>query len=327
MPLLIPYYEPALSYGDNTLQPPTRLVTPIQGAAWNRGDIVVLATTGSVTVPPGNGAGGLAGVYGPAASAITVAGYAVAGAPAQAYWIIVAYNDNSTGISLPSQEILYQAPAGYVPAVTVSVTGEPPGSGYFHTYIGIQPGNEYKQDASATALGSTFNAAYPLTNYQGANQGATNLSGSILGLAQTGNASTFGAYPGGQYVSPQNAFGTTSDFPPLTPSELYQLYVIDLHEVLVEMSLVQSYSLYNSLIGTTVGLNLATAIGGGSVFVADPSQSNKVGTIVDIAQGAPPLIISNASATSGNALGPGPTGSPGDFGGRVIVRFTSTALV
>lgn len=331
MPLTQPYYRPQLSYGNNTLQPPTRLVTPQQGAAWNADDIVVLATTGSITSPPGNGTGALAGIAGPATSAITVAGYAVTGAPAQAYWIIVAYsNSGGTAISQPSQEIYYQAAAGYVPAVTVSTTGEPSSSGYFQTYIGTLPGTEALQNtqSSPTALGSAYDAAYPLANSQGANQGATNQSGNILGLAQSPSTSTFGAFPGGAYVPSDRAYGSTSDFPPLAQTnELFQLYVIDLSLVNLEMSLSQSYGYYQTLVGTEVGLNLAAATGGGYVFIADPSQSNKVARIVDLATGVPPLIISNATATSGTALGPGPTGSYGDFGGRVIVEFLSSALL
>jgi hypothetical protein len=316
-----------LSYGDTTLQPPTKLVTPIQNASWIRGDIVVLQTTGSITVPPGNGSGAYVGQGGPPGSAITFGTTASAGAPQQAYWVVTTYVVAGSE-SQASAEQIVNCPAGYVPTVSVASGGSAPsGATGFNTYVGVYPANEFLQNSSATSLGSTFTVVYPLTNCQGANRGLTNLTGSILGMAQSDSTATFGAYSGGSYVSDQLAFGSTSDFPPLTPAELYQLYVIDLRLVQLEISLSQAYGFYNSLQGTTVGLNWANATGGGTIVIADPAQANKVATIVDLAQGVPPLLISPATASGGTAQGPGITGNPGDYGGRVIVRFTGTTLV
>lgn len=326
MSLLIPYYEPQLAPTDSKIQPNTALVTPIQGAGWKRGDIVVQQTVGTATLPPGNGTGTLAGVAGPLASAVTLGTYAVAGAPTQTYWIVVTYAA-SGGESQASQEFTITCPAGYVPSVTVASAGAPGAATSFNWYASILPGSELKQNAAIVTLGTASNGANPLTNAVGANVGATNLSGNILGLAQTDNLSSFGAYPGGSFVSPQNAFGATSDFPPMTPSELSQLYIVTLYNQPLEISLVQSASLSQALVGTQVGLNWASATGGGTIVTADPSQSNKVATIVGIAQGVPPLLISNATATTGTAQGPGPTGNFGDLGGRVIITFLPAALL
>lgn len=322
MPLTIPYYEPQLAPSNSLLQPNTRLVTPVQNGSWKRGDIVYQQTVGSITLPPGNGANALAGVAGPPASAITIANHASSGAPALPYYIICSYTDGGTGESQSSTEILYNCPAGYVPAVTVSSTGKPSAATDFNVYAGILPGTEVQQ-TTATALGSASNLAYPLTNSRGANAISSNPSGSLLGLAQEGSARTFGAFPGGTYIDPKSAFGATADFPPLAPTELYSLYLISLVNQPLEISLSQAYAMNAGLQDTQVGLTVDATTG---IVYADPAASNKVATITDIPQSVPALIINNATASSGNAVGPGPTGSPGDLGGRVIITFLSTAL-
>lgn len=320
--LTIPYYEPQLAPSNSILQPNTRLVTPSQSGSWKRGDIVFQQTTGSITLPPGNGANALAGVAGPATSAITIANHAVAGAPAQSYYIICTYTDGGTGESQSSSEILYNCPAGNVPAVTVASAGKPSAATDFNVYAGILPGTEVQQ-TTATVLGSTSNLAYPLTNNRGGNVISSNPSGNILGLAQEASNRTFGAFPGGTYIDPKSAYGATADFPPLAPTELSQLYLISLVNQPLEISLSQAYAMNANLQDTQVGLTVDATSGW---VYADPAASNKVATITDIPQSVPALIISNATASSGNALGPGPTGQPGDLGGRVIITFLSTAL-
>jgi hypothetical protein len=78
-----------------------------------------------------------------------------------------------------------------------------------------------------------------------------------------------------------------------------------------EMSLVQAW--YPSLLYTTCGVAYNAAA---NTFVADTSQSNKILTIVDKAQGP-------TSAVWGDNLG-----GVGDIGARVIVSVTTaTALI
>lgn len=317
--LLIPYYEPQLAPSNSVFQPNPFLVTPAQNASWKRGDILAQVTTGSITPVPGNGANALAGVAGPAASAITITNHASTGAPALAYYIVATYTDGGTGESKASAEILYNAPAGYVPEVTVASAGAPSGATDFNVYAGLAPGGAVQQ-TTGTALGSASDLAYPLTNSRGANAITSNPSANLLGIAQSSSDSTFGAFPGGTYIPKTSAFGATADFPPIAPGELGQLYCISLNGQPLEISLSQAYALEKSLEGTSVGLTVDATSGW---VYADPAASNKVARIQGVQSNIPALIISNATATSGNALGPGPTGQYGDLGGRVIITFTS----
>lgn len=302
----IPYFEP--QWVRNTLanEPEQLLYAPAPGQFWRRGSFLIPVTTGSIVAPPG-GVGTLATTPGPAASAVTLSYSASAGAPGGSSWVILTYRGASTAESLPSQEFIVNVPPGNVLTAIVSATGAPALATNFAAYVSQIPGFELLQ-GTVTALGSTFTASNPLADSTGVGQAATNVAGSIAGMAINDSNENFYAGPGGSTnVGSQSLMGSTNSLPPLTPLEPPLDYVLKLNACWIEMNLRQTIPYYPSLIGTQVGLYLDATSGW---FVADTSQSNKVATIVQQAAGVP-----------------GVQGSYGDLGARVVVQFIASTLL
>jgi hypothetical protein len=308
----IGYYEPRLVGSGSIKEPKKFLVNPAQGAAWRRGDIVVQTTTGTITALNPNGNGALASASAPAASAVTLGTSAVAGAPAATYYGAVTYT--ATSQESPPYYFIVNCPAGYLPTVNVASAGAPAGATNQATYLGLFPGYLALQQATktTTALGATFTASNPLTNSTGANRGATNLSGSIIGLADSMSDETYFDGIGGSFTAGRasSRLGATNSVAPLTPTEAPMLYVVGLgFGQLVEMNLNQNTAWSPMLLNTQVGLTLDATTG---FFTVDPTQSNKVAVIVDQRPGV--------------YIGPTASGSSGDIGTRVIVEFLPAAL-
>lgn len=305
-------YSPARIVGSPSIREPKPFVVlPAQNAAWRAGDILIQSTTGTFTAPPSVGVGaGLASASAPAASAVTLGTSASAGAAAATYFIQVTYT--ATGQeTVPSQIFIQNCPAGTVPTVNVASAGAPAAATNFAAYIGLLPGNLSLQQATktTTALGSTFTAAYPLTNSQGANKCATNVSSGILGIAQTDSNALYFSGIGGSMTAGQasSLLGATNTVAPLTPQEAPYLYVTGLgYGQLVEMNLNQNTALTLNLIGSTAGINIDSTTGFPTI---DPTQSNKIFTITDFRQGV--------------FIGPTASGTLGDLGARVIGYFNS----
>lgn len=311
----IQYQPPRIVGTGNIKEPKPFVVLPTQNAAWRAGDILVQSTTGTITNPPAVGSGSLASALAPGAtgaSAITLGTSASAGAPALTYYGVATYTGTSAE-SATSAPFIINCPAGFLPTVTVASAGAPGTATGFNTYLGLYPGQYFKQDASATSLASAFTATYPLANFLGANRGATNLSSNILGIAQTAVDATYFSGIGGAFTAGQNSsqLGSTNTVPPLMPSDAYQLYVTGLgYGQYVELNLNQNTMLTQGILGTTAGLTLDAASG---IWTVDPTQSNKIVTIAEFRQGV--------------AIGPTASGSFGDLGARVVVYFNSGLLL
>lgn len=306
---VIGYMEPRL-VGGGLKEPKPFLGVPAQNAAWRRGSILAVTTTGSITLPPSAASGAnLATAAAPAASAVTTGTSASAGAPAQTYYAVVTYT--ATGQeTLPSQVFVINCPAGTLPTINVASAGAPAGATNFAAYMGTVLGYYSLQQATktTTALGSTFTAANPLTNNQGWNQAATNASSGIVGIAQTASNETYFQGSGGSFnIGPGSLVGANTGIPPLAPLEAQAFYVTGLgYGQQLEMNLPQSLAFYPGLIGTTAGLTLDSTSG---FHICDPSQSNKILTIVDFRQGV--------------YIGQTQQGTVGDYGVRVVVEFNS----
>lgn len=307
----IQYTPPRLVGTGNIKEPKPFTVIPTQNAAWRAGDILVQATTGAITNPPSVGSGGLASAAAPAASAITISTTAVSGAPIATYYGVVTYTGSSAE-SVASAPFIVNCAAGQVPSITVASAGAPGAATGFSSYIGIFPGQYFRQNA-AVSLGSAANCTYPLTNCLGANRAATNMSANILGIAQSSVDATFFAGIGGAISAGQNSsqLGSTNTVAPLIPSDAALLYVTGLgYGQYVELNLNQNTALTINLLNSTAGLTLDASSG---IFTVDPSQSNKVFTITEFRQGV--------------YQGPTASGTFGDLGARVIGFFNSGLLV
>lgn len=307
---VISYQPPRIVGTGNIKEPKPFLVYPTQAAAWRAGDLVVQATTGAIVNAPSVGSGTLAAAAGPALSAVTLGNTAVAGAPITTYYGVVTYTGTSAE-SVPSLPFIVNCPSGQVPSITVAAAGAPGTATGFSTYLGLVPGQYIRQN-TATALGSPANATYPLTNFIGANRGATNLSANILGLAQSASDATFFAGIGGSISAGQNSsqLGATNTIQPLVPSDAAQLYVTGLgYGQYVEFNLINTVALQVGLLGTTAGITLDS---GSGTFVVDPSQSNKIFTIAEFRQGV--------------YQGPTASGTLGDLGARIVGFFNSGLL-
>lgn len=146
---------------------------------------------------------------------------------------------------------------------------------------------------------------------------ATNTASGIAGIVPFGETQIWGQ-PGGSSttnVGPNQLFGY-SQAGTLLPSDSLELAVNSLDSIWLEMSLVNSvqYTSDAAIIGLAVGLLLDT---GTNLFVADSTQSNKVGTV----RGK--VVGPNIFLPSGTVLG---KGQINDFGVRVLVQFTVADL-
>jgi hypothetical protein len=318
--LSIPLQE--ISFGPNEVpqQPIPRLVYPVQGAAWRRGDIIANQAVGTVVSPPAS-AGALAGVAGPALSAITITDATTAGAPALTYFIIATYDDGAGNQSNPSQEIVYNSKAGTTPQVSVASAGAPAGAADWDLYVGLFSGGECLQNEAVIALGASDTVEYPLDNCPGANLCPTNPANTvgILGFADVASNAVFAAgYPGSTFTSPMPAFGPSDSVPPNSPPEVNQIPVISLaNNLLIEINLKKTTPYWPTLDGTPAGLAYDTASG---FWYADPGGSNKALHLVTAVSGAPTV-----NPLTGAPVGSNP-GSFGDFGVRMIASVDPTFL-
>lgn len=310
----VPFLMPKVSQIPGILAPTPRGFFKSQAAAFKQGDFVKLVTTGTATFPAPTG--GLATSAGPAASAVTISYTTSAGAPQQTYYILVTYT--ATGQeSQESQEFNIQVPAGNVPTVSVASAGAPAAATNFAAYIGLLPGQELLQQASktTTALGATFTAANPLTNFVGINQCATNDNANIVGIALHGSNAIW-APQAGPVGNNASLLGGWANPAPLNSIEPAKVMVAQL---LVgtpfEISVKQPW--YDGMAGTTFGLTLDSTSG---YFVADNSQSNKVITVE-----APLAFISMGLAGS-QAPGVPNRAVPGTVGMRVKAYFNAGVI-
>jgi len=307
------FVEPNYVGNAGFTSPIVQTYVPAQLAAFRRGDLLQLITTGTIQAPPATtsgGTGALAGVAGPTASAVTFSTTASAGAAAQTYFYVFTYaNSAGTTESAPSQEFIYSVPAGYKPTVTVSATGAPSGATNYQVYTSVLPQQEVLQNTytAPTALGTAYTVTVPLANNIGVNRGSTNMNTNIAGMAINSSAAVYYSGPGGSFsVNEQSPLGATNSYPPLEPAEIFMIPVIKLsYGTTLEMSLRQP--LYQPVFGNaTAGLYLDPITG---FWVADTSQSNKVLNILQASPGVPSI-----------------QGNVGDIGARVRVQFNAGVL-
>jgi hypothetical protein len=279
-------------------------VQPVQGAVWRPGDVIIPKTVGSNTQPNPNGS--LAALPGPLLSLVTTGISASAGAPQQDYYGIVSYIGAASIESLTSQPFVINCPAGYLPTVSVSATGAPGAATSFATYLATVP-TFYVQQANNTALGATFTAANPLTNAVGYANAATNVSGSIVGIAKEDSSRFFAGFPGGsQQTGARSLFGASPDYQALD----FKVPITKCQNGVFIMPLLQPY--YSGLNNTTAGLSIDTGAtftpNGTNFWLVDTAQSNKVVTIL-------------RRASSGSVVE-----QDGDVGALVFVRFIPSTL-
>jgi hypothetical protein len=265
-------------------------------------------TTGTIVTAPGagGGTGALAGVAGPLPAAVTITPTAVTNAPGGTYYIVVTYA--ATGAeSGPSQEFVANVLPGFMPQVNVVAAGAPAAATSYNYYVGLFPQTEVKQNGAIVTLGTATTVPNPLTNTAGINQAVTNQA-IIYGLAVNSSLATYYSGTGGSFaVNEHSLFGATTSQPPMNPAEVYMGYVIKLFPYLpVEISLINTVAWSQMLVGTQVGLTLDAATGW---FVADPTQSNKVATIVQSSDGDFRTL-----------------GQAGDYGKRVLINFLQSAV-
>lgn len=323
--MALTYREPQIVGSPNIREPRVFLIPPQELAVWRRGDIVVSQTSGTITVPPGNGTGTLTGVAGPITPAQAAASYptltspvtvtqnASAGAPLITYFCQVTYALTGGNESQPSPVFIVNTPPGFLPTISVSATGAPATATSYNLYAGTVPSYLSKQNAAIVAFGTGTALTNPLTNTAGAVRGATNLAGSIYGLAVHGSQENyFDGYAGSGYAgSPSSRLGSSNSMAPLMATEAPLSYVFGLgFGQLVEFSLNTASGAYSPyLINTTAGLTLDATTG---FFTVDTTQANKVCTIVD---SRPGVYIGPTAQNDGTGLG-----------ARVIVEFSSSAL-
>lgn len=307
---LIPYFEPFwVGSGLNEAPTPGEYL-PAPGAAWRRGALLVTSTTGTLTGTLPTPQGSMAALAGPNAAAVTLAASAVSGAPGGTYYVVLTYTATSNE-SLPSQEYVFNALPGNVVSITVASAGAPAAATNFAAYVSFAPQYELLQQASktTTALGSAFIVANPLTNSTGVAGAVTGVSGSIVGLANTDSNEIFFSGTGGSSgVGNQSLLGATNSLPPLLPNDVLLLYVTKLTGgTILEMSMRQTNYWSPSYLGQTAGIYLDATTG---FYTVDPTQTNKVLTIIGTADGVPAIC-----------------GTYGDQGKRVQVQFTAADVI
>jgi hypothetical protein len=270
--------------------------------------LIISDNTGTITLPAPTGS--MAALPGPTAANVTLSSTTSSGAPGGTYYVVTTYTATSNE-SLPGPELVYNALPGYVVTVNVSSTGAPAAATNFAAYISFAPQFEALQQSTktTTALGSTFTAINPLTNSYGVGPAATNVSSGIYGLANTDSNEIFFSGTGGAItVGNQSLMGATNSLPPLLPFDTQGLYVTKLSGgTILEMSMRQTTYWSPTYEGTTAGIYLDSTTG---FYTVDPSQSNKVLTIIGSADGVPSVV-----------------GTYGDQGKRVQVVFTAADVL
>ncbi len=187
------------------------------------------------------------------------------GAPAIpfTYYCVVTYTATGTE-SLVSVPFVINAPAGLLPIVSVSATGEPTGATNFALYAGVYYGAYALQQATrtTTATGATFTLAYPLTNSNGVNQAPSNVTTNIVGIALGDSGSVYALGIGGSAAAGgyNQTLGIWANPPALGSSpEVQYGYVASLVGATFEISLKQAW--YPNLIGASIGITLDAASG------------------------------------------------------------------
>lgn len=280
----------------------------LQGGTFTVGDVVVVGTTGTIVTP----AAAATITSAPLWSGSTTPAFTLtssAGAPATTYWVYVQLTASGPLQGPLSPEITIFAPAGFVPTIT-SPDAATNATNYQVFATNQGPGYEAAQVASiGTALGSTTALANPLTNNTGAKRGATNQAGSgvIIGIAAVNyNAN----YYSGTQSSVRDTFGNTYNTGVNSTNEQLNSQIISGFNAagglqIFEMSLATQY--FPALNNTTAGLLIDTTT---NIFTVDPSQSNKVVTILGPVDG-PSGYFGDGTLTSGK---------------RVFISFVSSAL-
>jgi hypothetical protein len=298
-----PFYIGSPIYSSPLIQ----TYNPAPFAAFRRADFLALTTTGTIVTPPATltgGTGALAGVAGPAASAVTFTQTVSAAAPTATYYVVITYTGTGAE-SAPSQEFIVNSQIGFVPTINVAAAGAPTGATGYSLYIGYFPGTEVRQ-STAVALGTATTTTTPLANSIGVARAATNANANIVGMAVNSSAADYFVGTGGSFlVNEGSTLGATNSLGPLEPNEIFRTPVLKVNNgAMIEISLRQAY--YPALDGTTAGLYLDPVTG---FFVADNSQSNKILNILGQVPGVP--------SVSGNV---------GDVGARVRVQFNSGVI-
>jgi hypothetical protein len=302
----LPYTKPAVVPKAGVLDPAQQLtVFPAPYAVWRRGDFLALETVGDIVNPNPNGS--IAAVI-PTELPI-ISSTASAGAPAVQLFAFYTYIGAGSIESQPSPEFILNVAQGTEATVEIPAANAPAAATDFALYVGQVIGGEWQQVAS-TALGSAATVPYPLTNYQGATRGTTNMNSLIIGMAESDWDVTYAPRAGGPGPGYSNRefFGFDASNSGGN-QEQYQGYYYPLSNRQIEISLVQAW--WPALEQQTAGLLYSTQYG---CFAADTSQSNKVLTIVGKVSGA------------NNPNYGGAVGGNGDTGARIIVQFNSGLL-
>jgi hypothetical protein len=312
-------FEPAWKAVAGITGPVTKQVLPIPNALWRTGDFLTNEIDGTITFPvpigvmiatAGPSLGTTPSVFQIVTSAssitqgvVTVTASVSAGAPAQTYYCVVAYANGTTiaatSISLPSIGFIINVPAGLLPVVSVSATGQPAASGNFLVYLSTLPGLYWFQGGAAT--GATVTPTSPLTNRTGANKATAGITTGILGMADSdSDASFFGGVGGSSATGKRSLFGATQSIAPGWTLDTLQLPVTKGSPGVFEINLAQQW---NGQLYAAVGLNIDAATG---YFVADQTQAA-------------------CAVISDKPFGPG-LGDIQDTLARVFITFNASAL-
>jgi hypothetical protein len=309
-------YEPQWVAEGGITGPRTIQGFPAPNALWRSGDFLALTTNGTITNPTASGAS--SAVVGPSLGAtpgpfniatastsitqgvvtVTATASGASAAPALTYYAVVAYT-SATSQTLASAPFIITCPAGLLPLVSVSATGEPAGFTQFTLFISSTPGT-YWQQGSATNTGSTVGPAYPLANMQGLNKAAAGFTTNCFGMADCDSDAQY--WDMGAPANKRAPFGAVYTLPPAWDQQSILLPVIKAQLGLFEVNLVQPWQ--NSLLYSNVGFNIDANTG---FFVADNTQST-------------------AATISAKPSGPG-LGTTGDSYARVYVKFNGTVLI
>lgn len=281
-----------------------------------------MQTSGTIVTPNYAGVSGFLGLAGPTfgqnislatstssgtVGNVIVSGTGVAGAPAQSYYIQLAYSGPGTNLSLPGTEFIVNCAAGITPAVQVSTAGPYAiAASKFAPYVGFYSGGEALQASTvtATATGAFFDIKNPLQNFTGAFQAPSNVSASILGLSIQDSAALYATGVGGSTTAGglNNKIGVWGNPSPLGPPDPLQVLVAAVSNGQpVEICLKQSWS--PLLIGASCGITLD-----------GPSGYH----VADTAAAATATIMRSAGAVNENV---------GDINTRVLITFTAANVL
>jgi hypothetical protein len=294
-------------------------VQPAEFKTWNDGDILTTFTAGTIDFPTPNGS--LATLIGPVLGFNLTTGLAVlAGAPAQDYYGVASYTGAAGIESLPSLPFIISAPYGFIPTVSVSAVGAPVGATDFYVYLGTIPDNYYRQNIGAgTALGATFTATNPLTNYTGVARAPAGTSTGLVGMANEPQQTFFAGFPGGSAsAGPRSLFGASQSMAPGWDNDGFKSPALSLNPDwgTFVMNLLQPY--YPGMdYSLQVGINIDTTnlfvpaggpIGGTGFYVMDSTQT-ACATLIRRVEQFPAVELN------------------GDIGARCEFRFYYSALV